>query len=378
MTYVPNFSGLAFGFLYLPSLVIVGLWFEKKRGVATGITVAGSGVGMFVLPPLCTLMIDHWGWRFSMYGLAAMVFLCAPLAMLYRPVPPNFRNGQSKKAKVKSAGTHHINKEVELNGHKGQDSSPTEEEDANSYSETSVDDRAEGEIPEIRVSDFEKRGSSQSVAFAASSGRTGRGKNEPMLLKKAMMNRKKTNGLCQSMTTVNCSQTESQAAQPQLSKTLEDLSDRTFENSEYGNGSAHLQHSSARLSGFEMNAEIKNEIRNNRGRPSNVSHLSVSAAEPLRKKDLFYSVSTINLSTGDMNNNNNNNEGTRERNGSALGDLGDIISEHEDQKLHRKLHNNKFVNGLMNMLGLEIFKDRCFIMLLVSSVVGFLGLYESF
>jgi len=95
-------TGLAFGFLYLPSLVIVGLWFERKRGVAMGITMAGSGVGMFVIPPLCNLMIDLWGWRRSLYGLATMVFLCAPLALLYKPVPATYKNGQKKCKKQQS------------------------------------------------------------------------------------------------------------------------------------------------------------------------------------------------------------------------------------------------------------------------------------
>ena len=31
------------GCTYLPSVLIIGLYFEKKRGIATGITMAGSG-----------------------------------------------------------------------------------------------------------------------------------------------------------------------------------------------------------------------------------------------------------------------------------------------------------------------------------------------
>jgi hypothetical protein len=32
------------GCTYLPSVLIIGLYFEKKRGIATGITMAGSGM----------------------------------------------------------------------------------------------------------------------------------------------------------------------------------------------------------------------------------------------------------------------------------------------------------------------------------------------
>jgi hypothetical protein len=32
------------GCTYIPSVLIIGLYFEKKRGIATGITMAGSGI----------------------------------------------------------------------------------------------------------------------------------------------------------------------------------------------------------------------------------------------------------------------------------------------------------------------------------------------
>ncbi|VBB35587.1 unnamed protein product, partial [Acanthocheilonema viteae] len=48
-----------FGLIYLPSIVTVGYYFEKKRSIATGIAVAGSGVGTFVLPPLCIVLINR-------------------------------------------------------------------------------------------------------------------------------------------------------------------------------------------------------------------------------------------------------------------------------------------------------------------------------
>lgn len=35
--------GVGFGFIYLPAIVTVGYYFEKKRAFATGIAVCGSG-----------------------------------------------------------------------------------------------------------------------------------------------------------------------------------------------------------------------------------------------------------------------------------------------------------------------------------------------
>ena len=37
--------------MYLPSIVIVGYYFDKKRAFATGIAVCGSGIGTFLFAP---------------------------------------------------------------------------------------------------------------------------------------------------------------------------------------------------------------------------------------------------------------------------------------------------------------------------------------
>ena len=40
-------GGLGFGMVFLPAIVCVGLYFETKRALATGIAVCGAGVGAF-------------------------------------------------------------------------------------------------------------------------------------------------------------------------------------------------------------------------------------------------------------------------------------------------------------------------------------------
>ncbi|XP_033095857.1 monocarboxylate transporter 12-like, partial [Anneissia japonica] len=56
-------TGLGFGLSYLPCIVILGKFFERRRSVATGIAVAGSGVGTFILAPVCQALVDSIGWR---------------------------------------------------------------------------------------------------------------------------------------------------------------------------------------------------------------------------------------------------------------------------------------------------------------------------
>ena len=40
-------------------------WFVKNRGKAVGITMAGTGIGAFLLPPIVELLISEFGWRYA-------------------------------------------------------------------------------------------------------------------------------------------------------------------------------------------------------------------------------------------------------------------------------------------------------------------------
>ena len=44
-------------------MIAVGYYFEKKRSLATGISVSGSGVGTFLFAPLATYLIEAFGWK---------------------------------------------------------------------------------------------------------------------------------------------------------------------------------------------------------------------------------------------------------------------------------------------------------------------------
>ena len=41
--------GLGAGLLYIPSLALVGIWFDKKRALAMGVVSSGIAVGLFRL-----------------------------------------------------------------------------------------------------------------------------------------------------------------------------------------------------------------------------------------------------------------------------------------------------------------------------------------
>ena len=49
--------------IYLPSIVCVGFYFEKKRALATGIALCGSGLGTVLFPPFAKFLLDQFEWR---------------------------------------------------------------------------------------------------------------------------------------------------------------------------------------------------------------------------------------------------------------------------------------------------------------------------
>ncbi|XP_046341093.1 monocarboxylate transporter 14-like [Haliotis rufescens] len=79
-------GGFGFGMMYLPAIVSVGFYFEKKRAIATGIGVCGSGVGMFIFAPFSRYLLDTLEWKSALLILSGIVFNGMVCGMLMRPL----------------------------------------------------------------------------------------------------------------------------------------------------------------------------------------------------------------------------------------------------------------------------------------------------
>lgn len=68
-------SFLAAGSLPIIWTSVLNGWFVKNRGKAVGITMAGTGIGAFLLPPIVEYLIEAYGWRsaYRTIGLGAMI-----------------------------------------------------------------------------------------------------------------------------------------------------------------------------------------------------------------------------------------------------------------------------------------------------------------
>ena len=60
---------------WLPNQTLISNWFDRIRGRAMGIALAGIGFGGFAMPPLADFLITNFGWRFAFAGLGSLVLL---------------------------------------------------------------------------------------------------------------------------------------------------------------------------------------------------------------------------------------------------------------------------------------------------------------
>jgi MFS family permease len=61
---------------------VVIAWFDRRRGLALGIALAGFGVGGALVPEISKTMIESYGWRSAYQLFAALIFLVSlPLAL---------------------------------------------------------------------------------------------------------------------------------------------------------------------------------------------------------------------------------------------------------------------------------------------------------
>ncbi|MCA8245098.1 MULTISPECIES: MFS transporter [Burkholderia] len=67
--------GFGVGCAYVPAVGAVQRWFVRRRGFASGLAVAGIGVGTLVMPPLASALIAQVGWRGAYFTLAALVIV---------------------------------------------------------------------------------------------------------------------------------------------------------------------------------------------------------------------------------------------------------------------------------------------------------------
>ena len=69
---------------YIPrdQLPLITRWFEQRRGLATGLTKAGNGLGPFLFSPLVTWVIFWWDWQTAFVVTAVGMTTCILISCL--------------------------------------------------------------------------------------------------------------------------------------------------------------------------------------------------------------------------------------------------------------------------------------------------------
>ncbi|MFC1846081.1 MFS transporter [Chloroflexota bacterium] len=72
--------GISMGGQFVSLLSTIARWFTKRRGVMTGIVIAGIGIGGFIMAPVANYLISIYDWRLSYIILGSSVLVIGILA----------------------------------------------------------------------------------------------------------------------------------------------------------------------------------------------------------------------------------------------------------------------------------------------------------
>lgn len=74
---------------FIPHVALMARWFARRRGLATSLALAGTGVGSFLLAPLSEALIARYGWRSSylIYAVITPGLLIPMILWLHRNHP---------------------------------------------------------------------------------------------------------------------------------------------------------------------------------------------------------------------------------------------------------------------------------------------------
>ncbi len=102
LLYGPFLGAIALASFLTPLLTCIGFWFDRHRGIAIGVVMAGQSTGGAVLPLIAGTLIDLHGWRtaYILLGSAAWI-LMLPLALLVRD-PPGIAEAKAISRKAES------------------------------------------------------------------------------------------------------------------------------------------------------------------------------------------------------------------------------------------------------------------------------------
>lgn len=133
-----SISGFGISLLQVSSIVSVAYYFEKRRSLATGLSVCGTGMGTLIFAPLVDLILKTYHWQITMVILGCIFMTIIFFALLIRDLDLDFDSDSDDDS---SSSSEDSSSDVESNVIDSECMGFVAEEDENSENE-SVDDSA--------------------------------------------------------------------------------------------------------------------------------------------------------------------------------------------------------------------------------------------
>lgn len=90
--------------MYLPAIVGVAQYFEKRRSFAMGLAVCGTGFGTFIMAPLNKFLLSEYGWRGALLIVGGFLFNIVVCGAVYRPLEPSAESSNADDAEEPEKG----------------------------------------------------------------------------------------------------------------------------------------------------------------------------------------------------------------------------------------------------------------------------------
>lgn len=93
-------SGLGAGFTQTPGVLIVSLYFKKRRALASALVISGNSIGSFYMPPLIDYLLSEYRLRGTFLIIAALQLHISVASLLYRPIVEQAKVQARERAKL--------------------------------------------------------------------------------------------------------------------------------------------------------------------------------------------------------------------------------------------------------------------------------------
>lgn len=117
--------------VYLPAVVMVGQYFQKRRALAQGLSTTGTGFGAFLMTALLKYLCTEFGWRNAMFIQGAISLNLCVCGALMRPLSPKDHRekyvARSDSEENRAKALSHSTETIKSNGVLGEEPEKKEE-----------------------------------------------------------------------------------------------------------------------------------------------------------------------------------------------------------------------------------------------------------